>query len=160
MKQKEIERKFLIDSFPEGLEELSHAEVEQGYLCLEPEVRIRHAHSGTDDKYILCIKGRGRLMRTEVETELDADQYTELKGLLNRAMITKEYRTYRLDGGLVLECSHVNKGSEGSFLYAEIEFKSEEEALLFEPIDCLGEELTYSDKFRMSEIWKNQPELA
>ena len=37
----EIERKFLIEGFPEGLEEISRARVRQGYLCVKPTVRIR-----------------------------------------------------------------------------------------------------------------------
>lgn len=37
----EIERKFLIPVLPENLECYSSHEIEQGYLCREPVVRIR-----------------------------------------------------------------------------------------------------------------------
>ncbi len=155
MKEKEIERKFLISAFPEGLEELEHAQVEQGYLCLEPEVRIRHKHTADGDRYVLCIKGKGQLMRTEVETELDVDQYAALKEMLDRRMITKDFHTYRLPGGLVLECSHVNKGYPEEFMYAEVEFDSVEAANAYTPEPFLLEELTYSSKYRMSGIWRS-----
>ena len=37
----EIERKFLIDRLPEKLEVYPHKELEQGYLCTDPVVRVR-----------------------------------------------------------------------------------------------------------------------
>ena len=37
----EIERKFLLDSFPQGLPLLEESVMEQGYLCTDPVVRIR-----------------------------------------------------------------------------------------------------------------------
>ena len=43
----EIERKFLITEFP-ALPELLKADVEQGYLCVKPVVRIRKKdHKGS-----------------------------------------------------------------------------------------------------------------
>jgi len=154
MKQKEIERKFLINSFPTGLIELECSEVEQGYLCLAPEVRIRHKRTGDEDKYVLCIKSKGELIRTEVETVLDKEQYDALRAMIDHRFITKEFRTYQLEGGLVLECSWVNKGYPEEFMYAEIEFESVEEANAYIPADYLGKELTYSSEYRMSGIWQ------
>lgn len=152
----EIERKFLISNFPENLKEIARASAEQGYLTLEPQVRIRcmEFENGITT-YILCIKGKGTLSRIEVETELNATQYSELKSMLDRRMITKEYRKYQLDSGLILECSLVNKGFPEEFMYAEIEFESEDEANSYKPDEFLGEELTYSDSFRMSELWRS-----
>lgn len=155
MKQVEIERKFLLSSFPSDLIELEHSYVEQGYLCLEPEVRIRHKRNGEMHKYILCIKGKGQLMRTEVETELSAEQFEALKDMLDRRMITKDFRTYQLPDGLVLECSHVNQGYPEEFMYAEVEFDSVESANAYIPHPCLGRELTYSSEYRMSAIWRS-----
>jgi len=155
MKQKEIERKFLISEFPEHLSELERAEIEQGYLCLEPEVRIRHKRTGDTDRYILCIKSKGQLMRTEVETILDAEQYQALRDMIDHRMITKEFRTYQLENGLVLECSRVNKGYPEEFMYAEVEFDSVEKAMSYEPEAFLGRELTYSSDYRMSLIWQS-----
>ena len=39
----EIERRFLMDGFPIGLELISEVEIEQGYVSFNPEVRIRKA---------------------------------------------------------------------------------------------------------------------
>lgn len=152
----EIERKFLIRSgrFPDSLEEVERAQVEQGYLCLEPQVRIRKSTTEAGENFILCIKGKGELARTEVETALTETQYYELKGLLDRRMITKEYRKYKLpSGGLFLEVSIVNKGYPEEFMYAEIEFPSVELAKAYKPGLYLKEEITYSPDYRMSKLW-------
>lgn len=43
----EIERKFLVKKLPEDLEKYECRQLEQGYLCTEPVVRIRRS----DDTY-------------------------------------------------------------------------------------------------------------
>ena len=45
----EIERKYLISSLPEHLEQYPHRQLEQGYLSTSPVVRVRK----DDDKYEL-----------------------------------------------------------------------------------------------------------
>lgn len=37
----EIERKYLVKKIPENIEKYTHKELEQGYLCTEPVVRVR-----------------------------------------------------------------------------------------------------------------------
>ena len=76
----EIERKFLIDwneVTALGLPEVKSAQSWQGYLsAATPVVRIRRrdfADGHTD--YILCIKGKGKLAREEIEKELGIDTY-------------------------------------------------------------------------------------
>ena len=41
MKSYEIERKYLIHTIPFDLKEYAFHDIEQGYLCTEPVVRIR-----------------------------------------------------------------------------------------------------------------------
>ena len=149
----EIERKFLINGFPE-LKPIRCAETEQGYLCHEPVVRIRRSSSGGVDKYKLCFKGKGTLVRTEMEMDLTAEQYAQLYDLLPEATVKKEFRTYALDNGLVLECSHVDPGEETAFFYAEVEFPSEEAAQNFVPPDFLGRDVTEDPSFTMSHYAK------
>lgn len=57
----EIERKWEIGGFPEGLPQTDAAEMRQGYLVTDPVVRIRAEQRAGGDSYILCIKGRGTL---------------------------------------------------------------------------------------------------
>ena len=100
----EIERKFLLSGFPD-LPELERAEVFQGYLGISPEVRIRSKRVGEAETYRLCFKGEGSLVREEIELDLDKATFESLKKLLPKPMIRKEYRIYRLENGLRLECS-------------------------------------------------------
>ena len=106
----EIERKFLLSGFPD-LPELERAEVFQGYLGISPEVRIRSKRVGEAETYRLCFKGEGSLVREEIELDLDKATFESLKKLLPKPMIRKEYRIYRLENGLRLECSRGKKGS-------------------------------------------------
>lgn len=151
----EIERKFWIKSLPDLPEENS-SDVDQGYLCTTPvEVRIRRRQDRqtAQIRYQLCIKSIGVLSRHEVETELSEVQFTELVHMLPQPMIHKEYHAYRLPDGHILECSIVD---HGVFSYAEVEFASEEEALAWVPIDCLGEESTYQTGISMREYWNKR----
>lgn len=151
----EIERKFLIDGFP-ALPEWKRAWVRQGYLSLSPEVRIRSQQEGTSESYRLCIKGEGALVREEIELELDQDRFERLAALLPKPMICKDYRVYRLENGLYLECSHVDPETETSFYYAEVEFPDQEQAQRFCPPAFLGREVTYDPQYRMKAYYQRR----
>ena len=88
----EIERKFLISGFPEGLPLLGEAVLKQGYLCTDPVVRIRSKEQDGRTTYRLCFKGEGRLVRQETELDLTAEQFAELKNLLRAPMVRKDFR--------------------------------------------------------------------
>ena len=55
----EIERKFLIRQLPEHLEQYPYLQIEQGYLCTNPVVRIRKQ----DDSYFLTNTSGGLITR-------------------------------------------------------------------------------------------------
>ena len=150
----EIERKFKLSAFPD-LPELAFVEQWQGYLVVDPEVRIRKEINHTEGwtRYILCIKSVGDLVRHEVETALTGEQFEELASMLKYTLIHKELHAYRLPDGHVLECSRVD---EGAFSYAEVEFDSEEEAKAWTPPAFLGREMTYERGFRMRTYWSDR----
>ena len=85
----EIERKFLIDKFPEDLPLIEEAVVYQGYISVNPIVRIRSKTGAKGVDYILCFKGAGTIARQETEIELDGDTFRELEKLLKAPMIRK-----------------------------------------------------------------------
>ena len=150
----EIERKFKLSAFPQHLPLLQASQVEQGYLSVTPTVRIRSkCRDGVTD-YRLCIKGKGALVREEVELPLDEDKFFRLKNLLHGEMIRKDYRVYQLPNGLQLECSLVDAGTENEFMYAEVEFSTEEEARAFVPPAFLGEDVTEVPGSSMSAYWQ------
>ena len=148
----EIERKFLISGFPEGLPLLGEAVLEQGYLCTDPVVRIRSKEQDGRTTYRLCFKGEGRLVRQETELDLTAEQFAELQNLLRAPMVRKDFRVYALPGGERLECSLV----DGAFFYAEVEFPTVEAAHAFAPPAFLGREVTEEEGFSMSDYWKTR----
>ena len=150
----EIERKWRIGGFPQGLPELERARVEQSYLCTRPTVRIRKKEQEGRQSFRLCIKGEGGLVREDVELDLPEESYLRLLALVQGDPIRKDYRVYALPGGHRLECSLVDAGSPREFYYAEVEFDSKEEAVAFRPPACLGEELTAQPGQSMSAYWE------
>ena len=154
----EIERKFLLSEFPD-LPLLEKAETFQGYLSVEPVVRIRKKVKKDHTSYVLCIKGKGRLCRKENEWNLTEDVFQELEELLEIPMVRKEYRVYALEDGHRLECSWVDRGEPTEFLYAEVEFPSIEDALAFQPPAWLDNEVTEDSYYSMSQYWQRKRDV-
>lgn len=153
----EIERKFLID-WEEinnlNLPLIKQAESWQGYLsAATPVVRIRKRDftDGHTD-YILCIKGKGKLARQEIEKELTKDEFEALESLLPIPMLHKDYRVFALEDGHQLECNLV----DGKFAYAEVEFDSIEEATAFVMPQFLHKDVTEDPYYSMSGYWKRK----
>ncbi|MDD2361444.1 MAG: CYTH domain-containing protein [Oscillospiraceae bacterium] len=149
----EIERKFLINSFPDDLPLIEEAVVYQGYISVNPIVRIRSKTSSKGTDYILCFKGKGTLVRQETEIEIDEHTFKELKKLLNAPMIRKDYRVFRLPDGYNLECSLVDKGEPTEFMFAEIEFETLEQAEAYNPPELLNREVTRDGSYGMATYW-------
>lgn len=81
----EIERKYLIPSLPERLEQYESKEIEQGYLCTDPVVRIRRSN----DSYILTYKGEGLMVREEYNLPLTKEGYAHLREKVDGILITR-----------------------------------------------------------------------
>ena len=129
----EIERRWLVAGWPD-LTPAAVLEMDQGYFAVRPAVRIRReAERGGDTRYVLCFKGKGDLVREEVELPVTAEQYERLRALLTGPMIEKEQRRYPLPGGLTLEVNCVDPDRDTGFFYAEVEFPDEAAALAWAP---------------------------
>ena len=129
----EIERRWLVAGWPD-LTPAAVLEMDQGYFAVRPAVRIRReAERGGDTRYVLCFKGKGGLVREELELPVTAEQYERLKALLTGPMIEKEQRRYPLPGGLTLEVNCVDSDRDTGFFYAEVEFPDEAAALAWAP---------------------------
>ncbi|MBQ9519591.1 MAG: adenylate cyclase, partial [Firmicutes bacterium] len=73
----EIERKFLVDRLPGGLDKYKCLNICQGYISTDPTIRLRQC----DDKYILTVKGAAHnngLDRAEFELPLTKEQFVKL----------------------------------------------------------------------------------
>ncbi len=151
----EIERKWKISGFPTALPLVREAAMRQGYLTTRPVVRIREAVERGEASYILCIKGEGTLVREEIETAIDEGTFAKLERFIGKPLVTKDFKTYRLPGGELLEVSLVDRGLPTQFTYAEVEFPTVEAARAFVPPADIGleEEWTENGSFSMSSYW-------
>lgn len=151
----EIERKFLIDSFPADLPLIRQHQVYQAYLSLDPEVRIRrNVKDGQDIAYFLTIKSGHGLVREEVELDISKAHFYALAKMIERPFVSKDFRVYQLPDGLELECSLVDKGTSSEFMYAEIEFPNVDAAKNFAVLPAFKKEITEDPAYRMRDHWK------
>ena len=99
----EIERKWMVTGWPEGLPLEEEFTMRQGYISVQPTVRIREeALTGGSTDYILCFKSAGGLAREEIERSIDKELFEELEHkIIGKPLIPKTRRTYRLPDGKV-----------------------------------------------------------
>src|SRR3954447_17300189 len=96
----EIERKFLLDALPEGLD--AGARIEQGYVALDPagaEVRVRRK----GDEHTLTVKTGAGLVRGEEELALSAEDFARLWPLTDGRRVLKSRHLVDLGAGLTAE---------------------------------------------------------
>ena len=126
----EIERKWMVTGWPEGLPLEEEFTMRQGYISVQPTVRIREeALTGGSTDYILCFKSAGGLAREEIERSIDKDLFV-----------------------------HVDEGLPTAFWYAEVEYPTVEAALSWQPAACglaayLNDEVTNQPGQSMGAYW-------
>ncbi len=148
MKSYEIERKYLIQNPPADLSSYPCHEIEQGYLCTDPVVRIRRQ----DDDYYLTYKSKGLMVREEYNLPLTREAYEHLKAKIDGRLISKRRYLIPLPP-YTIELDHFFSPKEGLFL-AEVEFPTKEEALAFLPPRWFGEDVTESLLYHNSHLSK------
>jgi len=141
----EIERKFLIDSEPQG-EPSETWEIVQGYLALADdqggaEVRVRRAQA----QHWLTVKGGTGRVRVEEEIAIDREVFESLWQLTEGRRIAKVRRVIP-DGDLAIELDEFRGALEGLRI-AEVEFPDEETADSFEPPAWFGREVTGNRRY-------------
>ena len=149
MKSYEIERKYLVKQVPEHLDSYAFHEIEQGYLCTEPVVRIRRQ----DDDYYLTYKSKGLLSREEYNLPLTKEAYLHLKPKADGLVISKTRYLIPEKDGLTIELDVFHNEYKG-LLLAEVEFPSEEAAKAYVPPEWFGEDVTLSSKYHNSTLSK------
>ncbi len=143
----EIERKYLIHTLPDHLEDYPHRTLEQAYLCTEPVVRVRR----DDNDYILTYKSKGLMVREEYNLPLTEEAYRHLLVKADGRIITKERYCIPYGDHLTVELD-VFDGDLAPLLLAEVEFASEKEANAFTPPAWFGEDVTFSSKYHNSTL--------
>lgn len=145
----EIERKYLIHTLPDHLEQYPKRELEQGYLCTAPVVRIRK----DNERYELTYKSKGLMVREEHNLPLTEEAYIHLKTKIDGRLISKTRYLIPLGETLIVELD-VFHGDLAPLLLAEVEFPDEESANRFTPPDWFGEDVTFSSKYHNSNLSK------
>ena len=163
----EIERKWLVNGWPEELLPegtsappiLETQDMRQGYISVEPTVRIREEKNGDADPVcILCFKSGRGLAREEIEFPITEENFKKLEKLIGLPLVPKTRKTYLLSDGCRLEVNHVDASSETAFWYAEIEYDSVERAKDWRPAETwlaeyLANEVTETPGYSMGAYW-------
>lgn len=142
----EIERKFLVNILPENYTSFPCRQLEQGYLCKEPVVRIRQ----DNDKYELTYKSKGLLIREEYNMPLTKESYDHLREKVDGKLITK--KRYMIPYGEYMIELDVFEGNLAPLVFAEVEFETKEEAERFVAPDWFGEDVTFEAKYQNSNL--------
>jgi len=141
----EIERKFLVKSLPENLEQYSHKDIVQGYLAITKdgtEVRLRQKGK----KYFQTVKSGTGKTRFESEIEVTKEQFKTLWGMTEGKRVEKtRYEISHENGTIELDVYH---GDLDGLVSAEMEFTSEEDSDKFTPPDWLSEEVTDDKRYK------------
>lgn len=151
----EIERKYLVASLPENLDSYPHAEIEQGYLCTSPTLRIRRM----GDSFILTVKdrvqsGTSAIVNREEEFPLSAESYSRLEPKCEGIMVSKTRYRIPLGNALTAELDIFHGAHEGLRL-VEVEFPSVEAADAFLPPAWFGEDVSANPCYRNSWLAHN-----
>lgn len=154
----EIERKYLLSYFPEGFEQFPSQEIEQGYLCSRPTLRIRRV----DSHYVLTVKEHvstdsSAIVNREEEFEMDAENYFLLREKCDGHILSKT--RYKIPlcqlhpngnyGNLVAEMD-VFHGRHECLVMVEVEFCNTNEANNFTPPSWFGKEVSSDMHYRNS----------
>lgn len=143
----EIERKFLLKSMPDISGALKK-EIEQGYLCSGPVVRIRKSN----ENYILTYKSRlglsqdRAIQNDEVEMPLTKEAYEHLREKIDGKLVEKTRYVLPLPQQRKAELD-IFKGRLNGLAFVEVEFESEAAAEEFELPDWFGEDVSKNIAF-------------
>lgn len=148
----EIERKFQIKVMPENLDSYKKKEIEQGYLCTKPVVRIRKSN----EDYILTYKSRlgmtdkpreVALTCEEIELPLSQEAYEHLREKVDHYLIHKTRYIIPIEGDLKAELDVFHGRLEG-LAFVEVEFPSEEAAATFVPPVWFGNDVSFDKHYK------------
>ena len=143
----EIERKYLINTLPKHLEQYKCRQIEQGYLCTDPVIRIRQ----DNEQYELTYKSHGKMAREEYTLPLTEESYKHLKQKVDGRVICKNRYLIPLTEILTIELD-IFKDDLAPLVIAEVEFPDLETANSFIPPDWFGEDVTFSGNYHNSAL--------
>ncbi len=148
----EIEQKYRVKALPDvsGCEK---SEMEQGYLCTDPVVRIRKSN----DCYILTYKSKAGVptsdiaaqINQEVEMPLTEQSYQHLREKVDGYLISKTRYKVPLPDGHIGELDLFHGRLEG-LVFIEVEFAQEQDMAEFRPPDWFGDNVSMDRRYSNS----------
>ena len=146
----EIERKYLVSELPKNLDSYPHTEIEQGYLCTSPTLRIRRM----GDVFILTVKehvvgSSTAIQNREEEFTMPRSSYERLKAKCDGNLVSKTRYRIPLADGLTAELDLFHGAHQGLRL-VEVEFPSVQAADAFIPPSWFGEDVSTDPRYRNS----------
>lgn len=143
--EKEIERKWVIDKdkIPYDLdkEDVRVYEIEQTYICFDPEMRVRRYNGGEFYEYTVKTNMTSDgMVRDEVNIDINETQYNNLVIKKEGNTINKTRYQFYSEGQLIaIDIFH---GDLDGLAYMEIEFPTMEESLEYETSDWVIRKVT------------------
>ena len=147
----EIEKKFLVKHLPDDLCGFDKKEIEQGYLCSAPIVRIRKSN----EDYILTYKNKEGVSESlsqlakvlnEVELSLTKESYEHLREKVDGHLVCKTRYLIPLANGRTAELDIFHKQLDG-LIMVEVEFPDIQAIYEFTPPDWFGEEVSNDHRY-------------
>ena len=151
---KEIERKYFLNSLPENFKIQKVMKIKQSFLYKDKNTVIRVREIKTDNKteYIYTVKTSGDIQNNnkmlaskyEIESNISQNLYEELVNKKISNTIDKTRIVIPIENNLKVEIDIYHDYLE-DFLTAEIEFPSEDDSKKFIKPLWLGEEIGYKE---------------
>lgn len=145
----EIERKYAVLKMPGDLKKYEKKEIEQGYLCIKPTVRIRK----TNNEYTLNYKWKQKDLEEKVAIQnieytmpLTKENYEILLKKIENKLIKKDRYKIPINNGLTVELD-VFHGHLDGLIFAEVEFPTIKDAEKFVKPDWLGKDISFDKRF-------------
>ena len=151
----EIEKKYTIHNLPIDYKNYPCRHIVQGYLCVNPVVRVRQ----DNDEYYLTYKGKGFEVREEYNLPLNASAFHELLPKANGNIISKNRYCIPYS---YLSCGNTTENVtieldifEAPFenlCFAEVEFESKKQADEFIPPEWFKDDVTTDKQYSNSNL--------
>ena len=156
MKNREIERKYLVKDFSNNIEIEEIRDIEQIMIYRDKKTRIRirkleitNKNQKNEMQYVYTVKTNGDIVEEgktaniyEIESNITEEYFKELSKKILGNKISKRRIVVPIQDELKVEIDIYYDYLEG-FLTAEVEFQNEEQAKNFKKPEWLGEEIGY-----------------
>lgn len=139
----EIEHKYLINKVNFNLEKYRKVKIIQGYISVEPEIRIRKM----DEIYLLTEKGHGNIAREENEKQISKREFVKKLELIIGNRINKTRYYIPIANNYIAELDIYN-GNLLGLVTVEVEFPNVKSANEFVAPNWFGENITFNNKYK------------